>query len=74
MKGVMNNQQNKALIVLNVVALSPYMIGKNTPNINKLLANGYSKNNLAAETKLQKRQTVKNSTSYLQTYSRTACS
>lgn len=45
----MNNQQNKALIVLNVVALSPYMIGKNTPNINKLLANGYSKNNLAAE-------------------------
>jgi predicted AlkP superfamily pyrophosphatase or phosphodiesterase len=45
----MNNQPNKALIVLNVVALSPYMIGKNTPNINKLLAKGYSVNNLAAE-------------------------
>ena len=48
MNDVMKNQQNKALIVLNVVALSPYMIGKNTPNINKLLANGYSKHNLAA--------------------------
>lgn len=45
----MSNQQNKKVIVLNVVALSPYMIGENTPNINKLLANGYSKNNLSGE-------------------------
>ncbi|MGJ8692875.1 MAG: alkaline phosphatase family protein [Thalassotalea sp.] len=37
------------LIVLNVVGLSPYMIGDNTPNINKLLAKNYQVNNLAAE-------------------------
>uniref|UniRef100_UPI003B59D761 alkaline phosphatase family protein n=1 Tax=Shewanella gaetbuli TaxID=220752 RepID=UPI003B59D761 len=29
------------LIVLNVVGLSPYMLGENTPNLNKLLGNGY---------------------------------
>lgn len=29
------------LIVLNVVGLSPYMLGDNTPNLNKLIAQGY---------------------------------
>ena len=37
------------LIVLNIVGLSPYMVGENTPNINKLLKNGYTKNPLKAE-------------------------
>ena len=37
------------LIVLNVVGLSPYMIGENTPNINKLLATGYTKQPLGVE-------------------------
>ncbi len=37
------------LIVLNVVGLSPYMVGENTPNINKLLNQGYCKKPLAAE-------------------------
>lgn len=35
--------KRKNLIVLNVVALSPWMLGENTPNINKLLNKGYSK-------------------------------
>ncbi|WP_016954516.1 alkaline phosphatase family protein [Catenovulum agarivorans] len=30
------------LIVLNVVALSPYMLGEHTPNLNKLLKQGYA--------------------------------
>lgn len=29
------------LVVLNIVGLSPYMLGDNTPNINRLLENGY---------------------------------
>ncbi|GLR71796.1 alkaline phosphatase family protein [Agaribacter marinus] len=29
------------LVVLNVVGLSPYMLGENTPNMNKLLQRGY---------------------------------
>ncbi|MGJ8682752.1 alkaline phosphatase family protein, partial [Paraglaciecola sp.] len=37
------------LIVLNVVGLSPYMLGDNTPNINKLLSKGYKSQPLAAE-------------------------
>lgn len=37
------------LIVLNIVALSPYMLGKNTPNINKLVDSGYINTDLAAE-------------------------
>lgn len=31
----------KSLIVLNVVGLSPYMLGENTPHLNKLLTKGY---------------------------------
>jgi predicted AlkP superfamily pyrophosphatase or phosphodiesterase len=37
------------LIVINVVGLSPYMVGDNTPNITKLLRQGYCKKPLAAE-------------------------
>ncbi|WP_143870496.1 alkaline phosphatase family protein [Catenovulum sediminis] len=33
---------SKPLVVLNIVALSPYMLGENTPNLNKLLSKGYS--------------------------------
>ncbi|KMT65458.1 alkaline phosphatase family protein [Catenovulum maritimum] len=38
----------KPLIVIDVVALSPYMLGENTPNINKLLDKGYQSNALEA--------------------------
>ncbi len=37
------------LVVLNIVGLSPYMIGENTPNINKLISSGYVSTPLAAE-------------------------
>jgi len=37
------------LVVLNIVGLSPYMIGENTPNINKLINAGYCSVPLAAE-------------------------
>ncbi|MCF2946926.1 alkaline phosphatase family protein [Paraglaciecola aquimarina] len=37
------------LVVLNVVGLSPYMLGDNTPNINKLLSKGYKSQPLTVE-------------------------
>ncbi|WP_017446556.1 alkaline phosphatase family protein [Gayadomonas joobiniege] len=42
----MVNQQGKHLVVLNVVALSPWMLGEDTPNLNRLLESGYKKNHL----------------------------
>ncbi|MFC3121399.1 alkaline phosphatase family protein [Agaribacter flavus] len=37
------------LAVLNIVGLSPYMLGENTPNINKLLEHGYQSHALLTE-------------------------
>ncbi|WP_158968866.1 alkaline phosphatase family protein [Paraglaciecola sp. L3A3] len=37
------------LVILNVVGLSPYMIGDNTPNINRLLNQGYQNQALGVE-------------------------
>ncbi|MBU2869432.1 nucleotide pyrophosphatase/phosphodiesterase family protein [Colwellia sp. E2M01] len=37
------------LVVLNVVGLSPYMLGEHTPNLNKLLDKGYQSQSLAVE-------------------------
>ncbi|MDU0355271.1 alkaline phosphatase family protein [Paraglaciecola aquimarina] len=37
------------LVILNVVGLSPYMLGNNTPNINKLLDKGYQSQPLGVE-------------------------